>query len=66
MSRSCRLHRQDRPGSSSGPGMACDGAYPCHHNHFEDARVAKDVEVALAALTTITGLQQQGHAPMPL
>lgn len=35
-------------------------------NHFEDAWVAKDVEVALAALTTITELQQQGYALMPL
>ncbi|GAB3779047.1 DsrE family protein [Dyella agri] len=35
-------------------------------NHFEDAWVAKDVEVALSALTTITELQQQGYALMPL
>ncbi|MBD8874477.1 DsrE family protein [Rhodanobacter sp. DHB23] len=35
-------------------------------NHFEDAWVAQDVEVALSALTTITGLQQQGYALMPL
>ncbi len=35
-------------------------------NHFEYAWVAKDVEVALSALTTITELQQQGYALMPL
>jgi intracellular sulfur oxidation DsrE/DsrF family protein len=35
-------------------------------NHFQDAWVAKDVEVALSALTTITELQQQGYALMPL
>lgn len=35
-------------------------------NHFEDAWVAKDVPLALSALTTITGLQQQGYALMPL
>lgn len=35
-------------------------------SHFQDAWVAKDVEVALSALTTITELQQQGYALMPL
>jgi intracellular sulfur oxidation DsrE/DsrF family protein len=35
-------------------------------NHFQDAWVAKDVEVALSALTTITELQHQGYALMPL
>ncbi|WP_426661745.1 DsrE family protein [Rhodanobacter aciditrophus] len=35
-------------------------------NHFENAWVAKDVQVALSALTTITELQQQGYALMPL
>lgn len=33
---------------------------------FQNAWIAKDVEVALSALTTITELQQQGYALMPL
>ncbi|MDO1528908.1 DsrE family protein [Fulvimonas sp. R45] len=35
-------------------------------NHFQDDWVAKDVDVALSALTTITELEQQGYALMPL
>jgi intracellular sulfur oxidation DsrE/DsrF family protein len=35
-------------------------------HHFQNAWVAKDVEVALSALTTITELEQQGYALMPL
>lgn len=35
-------------------------------NHFQDAWIAKHVEVALSALTTITELQQKGYALMPL
>jgi intracellular sulfur oxidation DsrE/DsrF family protein len=35
-------------------------------NHFEYAWVSQDVTVALSALTTITILQQQGYALMPL
>jgi len=35
-------------------------------HHYEQAWVAPDAEVALSALTTITELQQQGYALMPL
>ncbi|EIL99987.1 MULTISPECIES: DsrE family protein [Rhodanobacter] len=35
-------------------------------HHYQNAWVAKDAEVALSALTTITELQQQGYALMPL
>ncbi|WP_266158433.1 DsrE family protein [Dyella silvatica] len=35
-------------------------------NHFQNEWVAKDVTLALSALTTITELQQQGYALMPL
>ena len=35
-------------------------------NHFEIAWISRDVTLALSALTTITVLQQQGYALMPL
>lgn len=35
-------------------------------SHFQNEWIAKDVTLALSALTTITELQQQGYALMPL
>lgn len=49
----------------AGVTVAVCGQAVAEH-HYQDAWVAKDAEVALSALTTITELQQQGYALMPL
>lgn len=49
----------------AGVDVAVCGQAVLEHR-YESAWVAKDVTVALSALTTITSLQQQGYALMPL
>jgi len=49
----------------AGVDVAVCGQAVAEH-HYENAWVAKDVTLALSALTTITSLQQQGYALMPL
>jgi intracellular sulfur oxidation DsrE/DsrF family protein len=49
----------------AGVTLAVCGQAVAEH-HFQNDWVAKDVEVALSALTTITELEQQGYALMPL
>lgn len=44
--------------------VVCGQAVAEHH--YQNDWVAKDVTLALSALTTITGLEQQGYALMPL
>ena len=49
----------------AGVDVAVCGQAMAEH-HFADAWIAKDVTLSLSALTTITELQQQGYALMPL
>jgi len=49
----------------AGVDVAVCGQAVAEH-HYQDAWVAKDVTLSLSALTTITELQQQGYALMPL
>jgi intracellular sulfur oxidation DsrE/DsrF family protein len=44
--------------------VVCGQAMAEHH--YDDAWAAKDVTLALSALTTLTELEQQGYALMPL
>ena len=49
----------------AGVDIAVCGQAMVEH-HYDDAWAAKDVTIALSALTTITELQQKGYALMPL